>query len=455
MLAAQGDLEPGAAAVVGRFFAAVDARCEPHDAPSVASFRAAARSESTLGKLLRALARYAPDISTAAGRALRKEWYRSRGGTASRRAEAGPCGPDIADWPPAWQALYPALKAAPIKESTKKRYLASIARCAEMVWENGLDPRFGFYNGWKLSEAFAALTDPQTGARQVKPVSIAGYLDGLVALGRHGSVPNERLTGLRLVRDDLRDLAQLGEKAKVPRIADIMTKGGFGYIAERIGGLLDAAEGLPDHSARKEQSLQAAALCAVHMNKPARTGDVARWRIGRDLVRTPAGDWRLGWEQEKTGQGTGAGMLWPEVGAVLDRLILGGRPNRFMHLRYRELVGTNWLTLSDHVPSRKWPSVVIKRAIGIPSHDLRTLAADYLRRNDPARAAEVIRTHLGHATAEAGAEYRAEAEGAAACASWRDMRGRIAAGRTTLRPPRRRHEGRPSAGQGTGTLDRS
>jgi hypothetical protein len=161
------------------------------------------------------------------------------------------------------------------------------------------------------------------------------------------------------------------------------------------------------------------------MNKPARTSDVAAWRIGEELSRLPDGTWRLAWQQEKTEHATEGGGLWPEVSELLDAWILGGRPDRLVHLRYRELLGQNWMTLTRSAHAGKWPSTRVKAAIGIPAHDLRTLAADYMRRHAPDRAAGIIATHLGHRTEQAGQEYWALCEGEAATQSWSRMRAEI------------------------------
>jgi len=85
-------LEPGAAAVLGRFFAVLTDRGERLDTPSRAAFELAAKSESTLATLLRALARHVPEVGTAAARELRAEWYARRPGRSGgrRRGRAAP-----------------------------------------------------------------------------------------------------------------------------------------------------------------------------------------------------------------------------------------------------------------------------------------------------------------------------------------------------------------------------
>ena len=421
MLENRDNLAPGAAAVIGRFFSIVKARHEPIEAPGAESFRAAAASESTLATLLRALDRHAPDVSTAAARQVRADWYAMRPSKAPAQARHPPSEEAlIASWPIPWQAMYPSLRQARIKDSSRKRYVASISRCAQIVNKGGADECLTFYTAYCLGEAFRA------DETDVRPVTIANYLEGLIALGRFGGVDAESLDGMRYMRDAYQDEAQMAEKRKVTRINDLMKKGGFEYIAKAIGNLLIQADLLPDHSARKERLLQTAVCCAVDMNKPARTGDMSRWSIGSELRRETDGSWHLAWGQGKTGRITEAGELWPEIAEILDEFILCGRPTRFIHMRYRELVGKNWLTLTDAAKPVKWPSERIQLAIGVPSHDLRTLAADYLRRHNPDIAARTISAHLGHGTLEAGHEYSVDCTSEAAARAWQKDRQRIA-----------------------------
>jgi hypothetical protein len=78
----------------------------------------------------------------------------------------------------------------------------------------------------------------------------------------------------------------------------------------------------------------------------------------------------------------------------------------------------------ESMPSRQ-PSCLVRQAIGKPLHDLRTLLADLMRRNDPAAARRIIAAILGHASTEAGEAYRALCEGDAATRDWSDMRRKL------------------------------
>ena len=430
MLENAGALEPGAAAATGRFFGIVAARREPVNAPSAQSFREAAASEPTFRTLLRALAAHAPMVSTAGEFPVKAEWVARRAKPKAPRqkgamssASAAPI--DIGNWPASWRAYWTGLEAAPVKPSSLHRYRASINSCAQLVAAGIATADLTFFTAFQLGEALKVDRRNGTSREVLRPYTVANYLEGLVALGRYGGADPEALAGMRFVRDHLRDVADSGDKLKFARIAGIMEKGGFEFIADRIGKLRREAESLPDHCAEKVRTLQKAALCAVNMNKPGRTGDVSRWRIGEDLSRDIDGTWRLGGVQEKTDRETEVGALWPEVCEILDELILGGRPDRFIHLRYRELSGTNWLTLADKGMASRWPSEMVQEAIGVPLHDLRTIAADYLRMHEPETAAAVIGTHLGHASDGAGDCYRTMSEGDAAARSWAQRRTSI------------------------------
>jgi hypothetical protein len=420
MLAADR-LEPGAAAVVGRFFTVLKERGEPIAAPSRCSFDAAAGSEATLATLLRTLQAHAPEVCLAAGREARKAWYakRPKAGPLRRRGRAPlpPTAPEA--WPVEWALLYPRLLAAPIRETSRRRYVDSVNQLAAILPPD-VEPDWSRYMSSALFEALVA--------RGENPRTIGTYLDGLIGLGLHGKVGDAKLAGLREMRSVASVRAGRTEKAKVGRIAALTERGGFQAIAETIGRRRSEAEGLPDWSAAAERLRRAAAILAVEINAYGRTGDVACWRLGIELVREPWSAWRLSWDQGKTREGQDVGELWPEVGEVLDELILGGRPRRYAGLRCEELMGRNWLTHAEGEFAARHPSELVKEAIGVPLHDLRTLIADQLRRVDPSRARDLIASVLGHASTAAGEEYRAACEGDWATQAWQRMRSKIAEG---------------------------
>ncbi|WP_370286234.1 hypothetical protein [Pseudooceanicola nanhaiensis] len=445
-------LAPGAAHVMGRFWSAVrEVKGNAHMPPTEA-YRRAAGSESTFRCLLRALTKYAPHVSTALARTVSDEWYASRRAPLVKAVPVAKA-PAFSTWPAAWQEMVPALEAAPIKSSSRKRYFDSIDCCAAMVAEGLASVEFGFISACELSDAF--LFHPDTN-RRVKPVTAANYIDGLIALGARGGATAESLTAMRVIPSDLRDQAALSEKNKQERLTGLIERGGYGHVADRIRELQERGHNLPAHSAARRRYMQQAVVCAVVLNKPPRKGDLVTWRFDEQIVRDIDGTWRATWEQEKTGAETETGAIWPEICDILDEWILDGRPERLVHLRYQELVGCNWLTLTEHEPYRDLPSELTRAAIGVPSHDLRTLAADYMRRHDPARAADVISTHLGHGTRKAGAAYRADCDGSAAQAIWMDARAEIAeqTGLQTGSGERRTNAGTRAANSGWSASNR-
>jgi hypothetical protein len=124
--------------------------------------------------------------------------------------------------------------------------------------------------------------------------------------------------------------------------------------------------------------------------------------------------------------------LWAETSAVLDIHLLGGRPDRFAPARYHAFYGCNWLRPCRPPPAPKQPSKLVKRALGVPLHDLRTLAGQYLREHDPARAPAIVQALLGHRTRRAGKDHHLECADDAAVRGWFEIRSRI--GQSSLHP---------------------
>jgi hypothetical protein len=418
MLAADR-LDPGAAAVVGRFFGILKQRGEPIAAPSRATFDLAATSEATLPTLLRGLQAHAPDVCLAAGREARKAWYARRPKTGEPRPRGrAPLSPEApTSWPIEWALLYPHLLRAPIKEISRRRLVDSVNQLAAVLPAD-VKPDWSRYMACALLET---LVERGTGLQTIRT-----YLDGLIALGSHGRVGDAKLAGLREMRSVVASRAARTDKRKVARLASLDERGGFMVIAQAIGRLRSEAEGLPAWSAAAERQRRASAVLAIEINAFGRTGDVASWRLGVELVREPRGAWRLAWDQGKTGRGQDVGELWPDVGEVLDELILGGRPRRYAGVRYEELTGRNWLTHTERGYASRHPSQLVVQAIGVPLHDLRTMIADMLRRADPARARDLIRSMLGHSSTIAGEDYHVVCDDEAASLEWRRMRDEIA-----------------------------
>ncbi|MGI3167271.1 hypothetical protein [Pseudooceanicola sp. 200-1SW] len=421
MIAARADLPAGAITAVARFFEVLAARQDVPDLPSQASFAAACRNESALGLLLRMLELHAPGMCLAEGRALRRAYYRARPGgprVAGSGHHRGVTEPR--NWPEAWIKLLPALQEAPIAESTLRRHVASINRCAELLPRMICPPRLGWLLGWEMARKFR-----EAGLR---PSTIANYLGGLVSLGTHGHHDADAVAGLRSVQMGLLREARRIPKLKQTRIEALYEQGGYSEVLHAVIRNLETADASADWRSEAATARATAAILAVTLNVPPRSGDIASWRLGEALVRDPWGAWGLRWQQEKTGVWLDAGTLWTEIGWVLDQHLLAGRPRRHAHRCYTELVGMNWLTHELAGFDRRWPSERVSAAIGVPIHDLRTLAADYLRLHDPATAPAAVAALLGHSSRDAGAEYEALSQQTAAQRDWLAIRAKHAAG---------------------------
>lgn len=416
MLEEHDKLPAGATSVVNRLFEIVASRQEPLDAPSEKSFREVAESESTLRLLLRTLKVHAPHVSTAAALPVKDDWLKARPKVVSSKTAVKVRKMDTAKWPEAWQALLPGLQAAKIKPSTLKRYIASIFRCADAVRTHNLPTELSFLTGYEIARVLSAQDEP------VSAITIANYLEALIALGRHGGADPAGLTGLAFVSQEQRNIARSQGKKKAARIDGFMARGTYQHIANIVAEQREIAARAAGHSYKRKSAHQNAAICAITLNMPARAGDMSRWIIGRELVRSANGDWSLSWTQEKTGKGASAGVLWPEVSELLDEHLLGDRPPRLIAVRYRECLGFNWLSLTQKAYLASWPSLRFKQLVGVPLHDMRTVLADHMRWHDPQTAADIIQTALGHSTAAAGEAYRSECEGDFASKAWAEVR---------------------------------
>lgn len=425
LMARRVDLPNGAVTVVARFYTILAEAGDDPALPKRASFEAACKSESTLGLLLRVLEQFAPEMCLAEGRGLRRGFYRARSLRSSAvtasdtRHQAEPRG-----WPNAWKSMLPAMQMAPITESTLARHIASINRCADLLPILTCPPRLGWLLAWEMARTFRE--------EGLRPATIASYLGGLVSLASHGGADTQAIAGLRSVQAGLLRETRRVPKLKQGRIEVLYEKGGYAEVVRAIVRQLDRAAECADWREAAETARATAAILAITLNVPPRSGDIVSWVYGEALVREPHGTWHLRWQQEKTGVWLNAGTLWPEVGWVIDEHLLGGRPPRYAHRRYTELIGMNWLSHEASGHDRRWPSERVSAALGVPLHDLRTLAADYLRLHDPATAAGTVSALLGHSSREAGAEYRAISNQTIVQRGWLEIREMHASGISRL-----------------------
>lgn len=431
MLAEPRALRPGAGAVVGRFFTELAARREPMDAPSRATFDEAARSEPTLHTLLVTLERFAPEVCLAAGREARKAWYRKR----QKRAliDVAPVSRDRATfWPSEWAIHLPTLQAFGKQCSAKSvaKYLDGIDRCAQALRTIGAEPIIDRWTAYQLLEQFRS--------EGLRWATCGNYLAGLDALARAAAIDEHDRDGVFEIVLHARALARSEGKLKTRRLAELHEAGGYALLADVVGQQRDAARDGRAWTAAAERHLQTTAILAIIINAAPRSGDLAAWRLGLELERHALGGWLLHWTQGKTEHDVAFGPLWPEVSEILDELLCRGRPRRLAHVRYTALQGRNWLTHDETGRKGRWAAELVKRVVGNPIHDIRTLAFDYLRMHDPAVATQIGSVFLGHRDQRTSEAYRSRDAGVASSRAWRADREALSRMGGTVPPSRGR-----------------
>jgi hypothetical protein len=424
MSRAPAEVEPGAIDVLERFYDALRVRRRDYDCPPRACFDAAAASEPTLATLLRTLEQFAPEMSLAEGRIARKAWYKRRkGGALSRRPRPVPLAEDgpPACWPSLWHPAFARLVAESPKVTTAKRHVDSLNRCAQELAKLGLTPTPDRFRALLLGETFSA--------HGLSPRTVRNYLGSFLRLAQCLDAGRETLDGLADIFAVWKARASRAPKQKDLKLDDFAEKGGsWQGLLRRALDLCTAFDaGQASWRATEERARLKAAVLLLGLNTNARTGDIAAWRIGRELKRRENGTWSLRYRSLKTGKPVKFSKLWPETHAALDTILLAGRPDRMLRERYETLESCTWMRHTRKAVPAKYPSQLIKEIATVSAHPLRTLAADVLRRIDPGESPKKIATWLGHHDPRSQEEYTVAAEGRAISNAWAIERQRIRA----------------------------
>lgn len=101
----------------------------------------------------------------------------------------------------------------------------------------------------------------------------------------------------------------------------------------------------PGHSAARARLALKAVVFGLLLNGCDRQAGLRDWRIGREIVRTPEGNWILAYRQGKTGKIKDNGALWAPVSAIIDRHVLGDRPVWALQARVAEIDGKHLFAL--------------------------------------------------------------------------------------------------------------
>ncbi|UMA67053.1 hypothetical protein LVO79_18735 (plasmid) [Roseivivax marinus] len=420
MSRAPEEIAPGAIDVLDRFYHALSNHRRDHDCPPRSCYDAAAKSEPTLATLLLTLERFAPELSLAEGRVARKAWYRRRKG-GRRKAHPVPLA-DTAPpecWPTSWHPAYSRLIAESPRESTALRYINSLTRCAQELSALELAPTPDRFRALLLGEAF--------GDQGLSPRTVRNYVGAFLRLAQCLGADEDALVGIADIFAVWRARAARAPKQKDIKLDAFAERGGTWHgLLDQAVSLCAAFDGAGGswRASRERGRLQAAVLI-IAINTTARTGDIAAWRVGRELIRKADGSWSLRYRSKKSGHTIKYSRLWPETHAALDAVLLAGRPARMLEERYAAVEGRTWMRHGRaRVPSR-YPSELVKEVASLSAHPLRTLAADVLRRIDPGASVDKTAAWLGQSDLRSQDDYAVAPIGRTQCDAWARVRDQI------------------------------
>ena len=388
-------------------------------------FEAVATSRTRLYALLYALETFAPHLPLSAARGPRRRFDKALNAKYNAKPKKSRTSARVAslpeDWPGSWQSALPGFagrmrlaggntlgKLAP---KSRDSVIQAVGMCAAArVWaaRNDVDLGDGFSPDLVDATARFFLLE-----RKISLRSAADYLERVRMFALRGGLLDE--TGWEAFSDAISEL-RLDDAdttpAKVEKVRRFERAFNLGSILIRAHERSMEARRLPGHRARAADLHRAAVVLAALVNGCDRQGDLSRWRIGREIVRTEAG-WRPAFRQGKTGNGKDNGCLWPPVNAIIDAHVLGDRPVWRMEERLAELDGMNLLSLAAEPLDTYLASKILRVEFGIGAHLVRTLATDFLRRHRP-DAAWAVKMLLGHTSLTMQRAYQTDFREAAA-----------------------------------------
>ncbi len=411
--------ERGMPAVLEAFFARLEGVGLPPEHVTEDIFRDVGTSRSRFRCLIAALRQFAPTVPLAASTPVKQEWDRwlnERYNTKVPVARASTrVGLPPEAWPEAWASALPALDRTVRPYGERLRKLGAKTRQA-VVSSVGLLARS---REWAEDRGVGLPVEPSEDL-------FIGYLHYL---------QEERDVSFGTARDYL-------ERARMFFLrAGLFDETGYAAVSELIGALnaeatdedpgkwfrlrafrqslsladvlhiavssADIAMAMPGNSTAAFKMQQKAIIYALLVNTGDRQGDLRELRIGIELVRDESGDWRHGIRQNKTGNTKEIDVLWPGTSALIDRHILGDRPDWLIADRLEEVYGLNLLTLSTHVVHKGYINARLSGDFGVHGHLVRTMIADLIRRARP-DALWALQQMLGHTDQTTQNVYRSD-----------------------------------------------
>ncbi|MBL3705851.1 hypothetical protein GI582_24420 [Sulfitobacter sp. BDSS02] len=426
----------GMPAVLEEFYARLEAAGLPPERVTDEIFRGVGRSRSRFRCLIAALRQFAPAVPLAASAPVKQEWdrwlndrYNKKAPVARRLTRVG-LAPEA--WPDSWSSALPVLdrtvrpygrRLRKLGPKTRQAVISSVgllARSRTWAEKRGVnlpvEPSEDLFLGYLhyLQEerviSFGTARDYLERARMF--FLRAGMFDeaGYATVGELIGALNEEATD-----EDPGKWAKLRAFRREFTLADILKKA-------RTSS--EGAHSLPGHSTAAFKLRQKGMIYALLVNSGDRQGDLRKYRIGIDLVRDKNGDWRHGIRQNKTGNTKEIEALWPGTSALIDRHILGDRPDWLILDRLQEVDGLNLLTLSEQVVHKGYINARLKQDFRVHGHLVRTMIADLIRRTRP-DALWALQQMLGHTDRTTQKVYRSEFDESQAVRAFDELYARL------------------------------
>ncbi len=433
----------GMPAVLEDFYVRLEATGLAPEQAGPEIFRAVGTSRSRFRCLVAALRKFAPEVPLAGSIPVRQEWDRWLNERYNKKAPvkrvARRVGLPPEAWPHAWHTALPGLdrsvrpygerlrKLAPGTRATVISAVGLLARSRQWAADRGVElpsaPSEELFTGFlhyleeERDVSFGTARDYLESARMF--FLRAGLFDeaSYQAIGDLiGALAAEAAD------NDPGKWARLREFRKVFSLADVLKAA----LASSVLG-----KTLAGNSAMAFRLRQKAMIYALLVNTGDRQGDLRAYRIGIELVRDDDGTWYHGIRQGKTSRKKDLDALWPGTSALIDRHILGDRPEWQLLGRLAEIEGMNLLTLSDHVVSKGYINRRLAADFHIHGHLVRTLIADLIRRTQP-DALWALQAMLGHTDRHMQKVYRSEFDESKAVQDFDALLGQLS------EPPSRR-----------------
>ncbi|WP_143597950.1 site-specific integrase [Thioclava sp. JM3] len=400
-------------------------------------FRLTGTSRSRFRCLVAALRQFAPDVPLSPSVPVKQEWDRWLNARYNKKEKVeGPTrlvglAPD--HWPVAWRTALPTLERSvrpygvrlkPLAPKTKSALVSAVgllARARSWAASRGVDlpecPSDELYDG------FLHYLDEE---RNVSFGTARDYLQCVrMFFLRAGLFDEESFEAIGELISALHCEAVATDPGKWERLKEFRTRFTLAGLLDEADAARAEAECLPGGSTSAFKLRQKAMIYALLVNTGDRQGDLREYRVGVDLCRSDTGDWGHGIRQNKTGNKKDLDLLWPGTSALIDRFILGDRPDWMLAQRLGEVEGMNLLTLSERVVAEGYINRRLAQDFGIHGHLVRTLIADLLRRARP-DALWALQKMLGHTNRTTQRVYRSDFDESVAVRNFDALIGTLA-----------------------------